>query len=380
MAFINKFCNPWLTGGANDGTTELNAWQTIGAAAAGYAAGDCVWFKQGNATNGGTDYKQPGAIVTFGTAATATNPIMLRGYMNTIGDRGLCKLDMEANMLQITGVGTIVEGFDIKGTRSNQCFYGYGANIGLYRCKFVNNGTGVNTYSAVSLGYVKAINCSFEFANTDAAGICVYTRGSVLAHCIVKATGATSGKLINALQPWTGLGVISCLIVGTGGPAAYGIFLEGLVGGTGVTTIHGNTIHNAASLIYLNSIPAPANAQTLEITNNLLSTGTYGVDNPTSPYTVSTAFCSSNATYNVGTPARIGDMVDFDAVALTADPFVDAASGNFALNNAAGGGALCRAAAIGADMDLDGVVDNYLSIGAMMPKIGGGGDRRIEIG
>ena len=41
------------------------------------------------------------------------------------------------------------------------------------------------------------------------------------------------------------------------------------------------------------------------------------------------------------------ETFDINAITLTEDPFVDAANGNFSLNNAAGGGALCRQLGIG---------------------------------
>jgi hypothetical protein len=54
-------------------------------------------------------------------------------------------------------------------------------------------------------------------------------------------------------------------------------------------------------------------------------------------------FYHHNAYFGNGT-ARSGNNAGTGDVTLTGDPFVDAANGNFALNNTAGAGAACRAA------------------------------------
>jgi len=56
------------------------------------------------------------------------------------------------------------------------------------------------------------------------------------------------------------------------------------------------------------------------------------------------------------------------AITLTADPFTDGDNGDFSLNTAAGGGALCRAAGI----DPAGQT-GYIDIGAVQHEDAGGG-------
>lgn len=57
-----------------------------------------------------------------------------------------------------------------------------------------------------------------------------------------------------------------------------------------------------------------------------------------------------------------GHWIDVAPVVLTADPFVDAASGDFALNTTAGGGALCREAT--GILSADGLTTSYHDRGA----------------
>lgn len=49
---------------------------------------------------------------------------------------------------------------------------------------------------------------------------------------------------------------------------------------------------------------------------------------------------------NSGGYTNVTPLLDIDPITLTADPFTNAAGGDFSLNNTAGGGALCRAAGI----------------------------------
>jgi hypothetical protein len=67
------------------------------------------------------------------------------------------------------------------------------------------------------------------------------------------------------------------------------------------------------------------------------------------------------------------------AITLTADPFVDAPNGNFALNTTAGGGAALRELAFPSTI---GLTSNYASVGAAEPQAtgGGGSSRNVIIG
>jgi hypothetical protein len=89
-----------------------------------------------------------------------------------------------------------------------------------------------------------------------------------------------------------------------------------------------------------------------------------------------------NAFYNSGDEltnifpqAGAGDHVGGNSITLTDDPFVNAAGGNFALNNTAGAGAACRDAGYPGAM-VDGTNIGHADIGAIQhedPAGGGGG-------
>lgn len=65
-------------------------------------------------------------------------------------------------------------------------------------------------------------------------------------------------------------------------------------------------------------------------------------------------------------------MIDLNAVTLTANPFTNAASGDFSLNNTAGGGSALRAAGIPSAFPTIGTT-GYIDIGAAQGQAGGGG-------
>jgi len=73
-------------------------------------------------------------------------------------------------------------------------------------------------------------------------------------------------------------------------------------------------------------------------------------------------FQLNNAVGNVGADVNVGNGPDINKIALTADPFTNAAGGDFTLNNTSGGGALCRAAGAGG-----------LDLGASQTAAAGGG-------
>ena len=79
-----------------------------------------------------------------------------------------------------------------------------------------------------------------------------------------------------------------------------------------------------------------------------------------------------NAFGNNTSGARNNLPTETSDVTLTADPFTNAAGGNFALNNTVGGGAACRAAGIPGVFP-GGLTTGYIDIGAVQHQDSGGG-------
>lgn len=101
------------------------------------------------------------------------------------------------------------------------------------------------------------------------------------------------------------------------------------------------------------------------INSILTSNGAYGID--VSAVDNSRVIRSAFYDNTLGT-TDITARGQHELITLTADPFVDAANGDFTLNNDPGGGALCKAAAFG----LLAVASNY-DLGVVQSSGGGGG-------
>jgi len=96
----------------------------------------------------------------------------------------------------------------------------------------------------------------------------------------------------------------------------------------------------------------------------------WGFSHTGSPLRLAHCAGHNNTSGNVTAPTATHYNLNF--VTLTADPFVNAGSGNFALNNTAGGGAALRALALPATFPA-GLTAHYLDIGAAQHQDSGSG-------
>ena len=77
----------------------------------------------------------------------------------------------------------------------------------------------------------------------------------------------------------------------------------------------------------------------------------------------------SNALGSIATPRTgVGNSAHINEITLTADPFTDASSYNFTLNDTAGGGALCRAAGSRAFRDIGALQHEDAGGGGSLPR------------
>lgn len=105
--------------------------------------------------------------------------------------------------------------------------------------------------------------------------------------------------------------------------------------------------------------------------NNIFVGGTYAIYAQNADTIRPLHLYRNNAFYNQ--TFRYNNFSDPEGtdITLTADPFVDAANGNFALNNTAGGGAVARAAALPASFP-GGLTANFRDLGPSQHQDSGG--------
>lgn len=359
MALTEKYCNCDLTTGANDGSSEANAWQTLAAAFSGLAAGQRL-----NVKRTASPIDEGG--LTFSTSATATAPIHIRGYTSTIGDGGLFQY---ADYLVVSGAAVLLEGLDIDvSTYADYALKMSGGDQSCaYRCKIKST---KDDGEALSLIAGSAVNCYIE--TTGASSLrAVYLLRANLLGCLIKAK--TKGIEVDCSYRTSAIVGNSIL-----GPAntgtSIGIELFGMTIAPGLL-VSSNSIDRFADGINFPAFPDVGDDCPAVVINNVIYDVVNGINNAdTTPVRVGVHFFgnaiggASGNRYN-----GLGDLPLPGDITLTANPFTDPTSLDFSLNSAAGGGALCRGLAIPTKYSVDGSIDNWLDVGAHQREVTGGG-------
>jgi hypothetical protein len=324
--------------GTGNGTTDANSgangsWTLAQAltVTTGAQPGHRVNVKAGT-------YASATTVRATATAGTETSPIWWRGYNTTIGD-----LDSDhataRPVLTWTGDGRfdinhqfqLFSSMDFSGATSNTGLVRFLANnVTFKRCSVANTNTGSSANASVSnSNNINLIYSSFSAASTTVS-FCVQTLNSwFISGCLF--SGGVSGLSIAGTT-----GVANCIFQNT---ATNGILISGQV-----ATIKDCIFYNTGT----NGINNSARSSTLLIENNIFSTMSIGIaytgsgSRPYGAYRINNAFYSMTSSQESG----FGDMPAFDPITLTADPFEDAAAGDFNINSNSGGGLLLRQATI----------------------------------
>lgn len=358
MAITELYANFDLATGLDDGTSEANAWKTWASAVAGWngaGAGNRLNMKKTAARSA------LGAVRTFSLNATALAPNHIRGYGTTIGDGERFEADVEANRWEISGCNTLVSDIDVTGTANWVVMYVTGDGSLVYNSILANtNATAAASQQAVQLADASIYGCKVTAAGTLATAKAISSSRGSVKYCHVSSprtcvTLAASGGTVD-----------NCLLVGTGASALRGIWQEVAITNAQADFCN-NTIYNFADGILFTLMPAVNTPAPVTIANNLIYDCTDGIDNAVSGVTTASVNIINNALGAITTNRyNFGDLPILGDIEVTADPFV-ATGSDFRLNSAAGGGALCRAAAVGADLDLDDTIESALAVGALQP-------------
>jgi len=315
-------------------------------------------------------YNLTTALATSVGGATFFNS-RLTGYNTTRGDAptGASRPTIATNGNAINALNIAHQGWVV----SNFIIDGAGASRGLI---------GVN----ISALYSAIVNCKVK--DFDTRGMLVPALAdSIIDRCEVTActqgirTGGQFAIVNSVIHANTGVGIDAiastlayidrCVIANNSGASSDGI--SGIVLGVSIRncTIYGNGrdgIRNTNPYANLGCV----------IQNNLLvSNGGYGLNLSAVRSSVSYPEFAYNAFYNNTSGARNNVLAGAGDVTLTADPFTNAAGGDFSLNTTAGGGAAARA--VGFPGVFPGIsTTGYLDIGAAQhgDPVGGGGAPR----
>ena len=304
-----------LAGGGGSGTSG-SPW-TLAEAASSASSGDRVFVKADGTYN-------RTATLTF-----AQNNLMVIGYTSTIGDDGIATIAATSSiagiMVSSTGVGNSFRNLVIDGTAQAQTCLSGSFETNAIRVAMRN--FTVRGFNATNQACVLNL-CEITGGASGATSGATLTLGSRMHNCVVSSNQCHGIVLPNYAI------VADCVIAGNTGASSDGVnatYSSSVIG----CVIHSNGRHG---INFTNSYRGGIQCQRNVITNN----GTRGILHAAST-SEQIAGVDWNAFRGNGTSAVSGFASGVNDTTLTADPYTNAAGGDFSINNTAGGGAVLRA-------------------------------------
>jgi len=366
MPWAERYANFDLTTGANDGTSEVNAWQSISSMLAGCASGQRVNIKKQSVPNATIT-----STTTFGpsVAATALSPICFRGYSSTPGDGGIAKiiLTTPSAFTCTFGVWVICEGLEFS-LEDNGPFLNATNSTIFNRCRFIKLG-----YGDVNFSVIKATNCYFEFSNGNGS---VHLGGtnsdnSWLINSKIVRTNTSVKEMLYSDSINKHTIISNCVFVQKAN--FRHIFLDRATGNGG-HIIDRCKFYGGTDCIEIDEQPSAVRAW-IHVFHNVFSTMSgYGVKTNTSR----AGFVKLQDNFYYDVDAGLTNYDELDVVnsnfQLTQDPFVDANTYDLRLNNLPDGGSVCRNSGVDISEPYDYVNMKYIRTSdGGVPLIGHGG-------
>lgn len=327
------YYNDDLATGANDGSSEANAWQTLAAMAAGVRGGDRVNMK---AT--GSPVVLTGAF-TF-PPGDNLGPIWYRGYTSTPGDLGKWNGDASTfNFASDVGPQIFSDlGFDGSGTsyvflnngHDQTWFYRcaftsdaqgeclFADQCALIACTFNNSGTfSVSGYEAAT-GKFKAVGCKFQATGNAVQVLTSNDEGAYIFKSSFFADGGNGEacQFVPAHFESGGLALMEC-----------SLHADALNTSLTITTSFNASWEGSG--IWANNVAYGDDIhwETLSTTED--------------SFVLLLNYSGGAVTSDYSGWGNFEDIV-YKPTALSADPFTSKGTGDFSLNATAGGGASCR--------------------------------------
>lgn len=330
------------------------AWGSPGFAAGALSVGSCtIWIKAGTYTlTSATPNVSGGSMSLFG--GSAAFPYIVRGYQATRGDNGTKPVISDggfaSQVIATAGTFCIIDNVEISAANAgSQLIYLNDASSRAIRCKVGGAGDGITIVGNSSAILCEASGCANGFNGTTPS----YFFGCVSHGCSNHGFTVSAGSPVSVYE--------HCIAYGNGGSG----FAMG--NARGVIALNCTAYGNTADGFNVSSTAASIGNHLVNCLS-VSNTG-YGFNAGSASAFVDLINC---ATYNNTSGAfHLLSLTD-GAVALTGNPFVNAAGGNFALNSTTGAGAAARAA--GTPGAFPGALTTgYLDIGAAQHQDTGGG-------
>ncbi len=321
---------------------------TIGKAAGAVVSGNIVYVKAGAGYTITTAIVHSIIVIRYTGYGTLRND----GVQVAVTGSGT-----PTNLFNITASNCIAENFNFDGANvtstvvaSNQ------TEVVLRNCKiqrFTSIGVNLNVNNNL-------FDCEITGGKAGSSG--AYSSASannIIESCSIHDNPCTGIVLAAGLSYVT---IANCLIYNNSGASSDGINAPNTSVGL---KLLGNTIYNNGrdGIRYVGA--QGAGVGTI-IRNNLIVSNAgvgFNVTALSTTYPCAAPYADYNAFYANGT-ARTGNVGGLHDVSLTADPFTAKGSGDFSLNNTAGGGAACRGAGFPGVFPA-GLTTGHLDIGAV---------------
>ena len=330
------------------------AFASPGQAGAAHVAGNTCWIKAGTYTVTSATANVAGGCVTWANQAANANIGRIVGYNATRGDLGTRPVIVADGVitsftLVVVGIGNHLENVTVDGNNRTSSRGANGGGGTLYKVKgqnCTNSGIIGGTLWACEATGCSSVPALTGSSTTYGYGCRSYANtvsgigwGGVWINCISDGnTGANSrgfdDGFVGAMQ------FFGCTAYGNGGDG----FRVNLGSGNSATENAVNCIAYGNGGWGFNNIPA--------------TDGLYLIN------------CAGGSNTSGNWNGTAGNAVGF--VTLSANPFTNAAGGDFSLNTTAGGGAALRAAGFPGAFPT-GTTTSYLDIGAVQHQDSGGG-------
>jgi len=322
--------------GANDGTSEADAWTDFATAVGGLTAGDTLYLKtasDGSRVNLG-NFTQVRIVGTIDDNTT------IEGYKDTPGDGGPF-LAYHGYLTKSDGNSLIMKYLDISnggGGYPYQTIQDFSGTL-FYRCKFESVSS--STYACRLTNGSLAIECTFIGNQSgDNYVVIAYRTGLYNCHILQKSTGRGLQNELSYQNASIIGNVIECTNLSN---TSAGIYCSNLHLANNVQILGNNTIRGFGTGIYIPNGIDERYLTNLVMYGNIIYDCAEGIVNAQSTNTnTNNIFPISNAFGNISGSnfTNISENGLIEEIQLTASPFEDTT--DFVINDTAGGGALLK--------------------------------------
>ena len=320
--------------GANNGTSESDAYTDLQTALNALSAGDHLYCKRHSS--------REGVKTTNLTCTTDSNEddgiTIVEGYSTTPGDGGMYQT---FSPVDFNGEGIELRYFDVDADGDSTTAISIGGDGSVaYRCKAVNSYAFGNVMEIID---ASAIECFAQGTVTSASDQVFHSQRGTMVNCVV-VIDAASGSAGAAIEANTGFRhnqIINCLIINEDGAESH-VGIRFTLSNTQAQTVVNNTFYNFDSGIeFVEGVTTVRMLTPCIIYGNIFYSVAKGIKFTGSTTNFHFGIIAHQNAFGAVTSAQSDTIASLtDSITLTENPFIDTT--NFQLNNAPGGGALLK--------------------------------------